>query len=177
MIMEMLELLKLITSWITPDIINGSFEFVGACILWLNVIAIRRDKQLIGYNAKTTMFFSAWGAWNLLYYPSLDQWFSFVGGIAIFAVNSIWLFYVYYYKAHPELANDGLVVQHSGQKHISLYKTDPYDVEAPRKLIAFIVKTDNGNWKLTILSDHAVVSDDVEELISYMRLLVKGDTQ
>jgi hypothetical protein len=38
-----------------------------------------------------TGFFTAWGFWNLYYYPHLDQWLSFFGGLFIVAGNFSWL--------------------------------------------------------------------------------------
>lgn len=39
------------------------------------------------YNA----FFSAWGIWNLVYYPTLGQWASFIGGVLLVAGNVAWV--------------------------------------------------------------------------------------
>lgn len=36
-------------------------------------------------------FFWSWGIWNLFFYPSLGQWYSFVGGIALVAGNTVWV--------------------------------------------------------------------------------------
>lgn len=85
---------------LSPDFINGSFEIIGACVLWLNVKQIRKDKELKGYNPSTTAFFMLWGMWNLFYYPHLDQWLSFIGGLAIMSVNVIWLGHIIYYKSN-----------------------------------------------------------------------------
>jgi len=81
-----------------PDLVNGLFELFGAYALWGNVRAIRRDKKIAGVDWRATVFFQAWGAWNLFFYPSLDQWASFTGGIAIFAVNTTWLYHVWRYR-------------------------------------------------------------------------------
>lgn len=79
------------------DLINGGFELFGAFALWQNVIAVRRDRKVLGYNPKATIFFTTWGIWNLYFYPSLGQWLSFWGGVAIVTVNAIWLGHVFYY--------------------------------------------------------------------------------
>lgn len=36
-------------------------------------------------------FITAWGLWNLYYYPSLDQPWSFYGGVALVCVNTTYL--------------------------------------------------------------------------------------
>lgn len=82
----------------TPDFINGLFEFAGAAFLSLNVRQILHDKVVKGVHWSSTVFFTSWGFWNLYYYPSLEQWWSFAGGVAIVAVNSVWLYLIWYYS-------------------------------------------------------------------------------
>lgn len=84
------------------DLTNGAFELFGAFALWGNVRAIRRDKSVRGVDWRATAFFTSWGLWNLYYYPSLDQWASFGGGVAIVAVNTVWLGYAFKYRRRVE---------------------------------------------------------------------------
>lgn len=79
------------------DQINGLFELVGAAFLWLNVLQIRRDREIKGVDWKAVAFFFVWGLWNLVYYPSLGQYWSLCGGAMIVVVNFIWLAHVAYY--------------------------------------------------------------------------------
>jgi hypothetical protein len=81
-----------------PDLINAAFEVLGAIVLLENVRAIRRDKRVLGMNPWVTVFFTSWGLWNLFYYPSLDQWASFSGGIALVLVNIVWLCHAWKYR-------------------------------------------------------------------------------
>jgi hypothetical protein len=74
-----------------PDLINGAFELGGATVLWLNVRQLWRDRCIAGVHWGPTVFFTLWGLWNLFYYPSLQQWMSFTGGLAIVVVNATWL--------------------------------------------------------------------------------------
>ena len=80
-----------------PDIINGLFEFGGAGALGLNVARIYRDKAVAGFHPGYVAFFTAWGIWNLYFYPHLGQWWSLAGGIALVAVNLVWLGQIYFY--------------------------------------------------------------------------------
>lgn len=80
------------------DYINGIFEFVGALMLCKNVQVLLKDKKVQGVHWMPTMFFTTWGMWNLFYYPSLDQWASFFGGLAIVTVNAVWLTLVLRYR-------------------------------------------------------------------------------
>lgn len=81
----------------TNDILNGCFELLGGIILILNVVQLYKDKCVQGFSPIPTIFFTTWGIWNLHYYSSLNQWFSFIGGILIATINSIWLIQIYYY--------------------------------------------------------------------------------
>lgn len=73
------------------DLVNGIFEMLGAVAIWGNVRRIVRDKQVKGVDWRVTLFFSSWGVWNLFYYPALDQWFSFTGGLALVVGNTLWV--------------------------------------------------------------------------------------
>lgn len=81
----------------TPDHINGLFECVGGVVLCKNIKAILRDKKLSGVSWWPVFFFATWGLWNLYYYPYLEQWWSFAGGIIVAAANWTWLVLVAYY--------------------------------------------------------------------------------
>jgi hypothetical protein len=82
-----------------PDIINGSFELGGAVINLMNVRQIFRDKQVKGVHWSPFVFFTAWGLWNLFYYPHLGQWFSLSAGILLVMVNIAFLYGLWrYYK-------------------------------------------------------------------------------
>ena len=74
-----------------PDLINGSFELTGGLLCWANVRRLLRDRKVQGVDWRVSAFFSAWGFWNLFYYPSLSQWASFVGGLAIVVANTAWV--------------------------------------------------------------------------------------
>ena len=76
---------------ILADLTNGAFELLGGIMLLNNCRAVWRDKAVAGVSILSTAFFTAWGIWNLYYYPSLDQWFSFAGGLAIVISNLLWV--------------------------------------------------------------------------------------
>jgi hypothetical protein len=80
------------------DTVNGLFELLGGIVLWQNVRRIRQDRKLAGVDWRVTGFFTAWGFWNLWYYPSLGQWFSFFGGLNIVAANFVWLAFALKYR-------------------------------------------------------------------------------
>ena len=80
-----------------PDLINGLFEISGGFFILMNVRQMWRDKMVRGVHWGPTLFFTSWGLWNLYYYPHLDQWISFAGGMFIVAVNAVWLAMMIYY--------------------------------------------------------------------------------
>lgn len=81
----------------SPDLVNGLFEFVGSCFTWMNVRAVCRAKGYAGYYLPGMVFFTSWGVWNLYYYPSLGQWWSFLGGACITLANLLWIAVMAYY--------------------------------------------------------------------------------
>lgn len=87
------------------DLTNGLFEAVGAAFLLLNVLQLHRDKQLKGVDWRAVAFFFSWGIWNLFYYPSLGQFWSFCGAVLIVAMNFAWLALVGYYALQHRRLN------------------------------------------------------------------------
>ncbi len=73
------------------DFINGSFEFAGSFFLFINCLRTMKDKKVKGVSIISTSFFASWGIWNLYYYPSLGQWWSFFGGVSIVVMNIFWV--------------------------------------------------------------------------------------
>lgn len=73
------------------DAVNGVFELLSGAVVLLNIRRLARDRVIHGIDWRVTGFFTAWGMWNLFYYPSLEQWLSFVGGLSIVAANCVWL--------------------------------------------------------------------------------------
>ena len=82
----------------TADVINGTFEALGGCLLWMNVARIIKDKCCKGVSVVPTAFFMLWGYWNLYYYPHLSQWWSFVGGLNVVAANTTWVVLMLVYR-------------------------------------------------------------------------------
>ena len=82
---------------LTPDFINGAFEFLGSAMIWRNVYQLYLDKMVRGVHWLPVGFFAAWGFWNLFYYPHLDQWWSFAGGVSIVIANVVWVIQILYY--------------------------------------------------------------------------------
>ncbi len=82
----------------TGDVANAAFELFGAVLNWKNVAQIRRDRRVRGVDWRTWVFFTAWGWWNLYYYPSLGQWFSTAAGAVMVTANTVWISYAIKYR-------------------------------------------------------------------------------
>ncbi len=83
---------------ITPDIVNGTFEIIGGILCWMNAVRLWKDKAIKGVMWQVTTFFTLWGFWNLIYYPALGQWFSFLGGAFLVIRNTPWVILALKYK-------------------------------------------------------------------------------
>ena len=81
-----------------PDFINGSFETLSGFFVLLNCYRVIKDKQVKGVSIICIAFFTCWGFWNLYYYPHLEQWFSFFGGLFIVTANCLWVGLMIYYS-------------------------------------------------------------------------------
>lgn len=80
------------------DLINGTFEASGSLFIMTSIVKLYRQKMVRGVSWIHASFFALWGYWNLYYYPHLDQWLSFFGGIAIVSANTFWLCQLIYYS-------------------------------------------------------------------------------
>ena len=79
------------------DLVNGLFELIGSVLIWINVYKLYQDKIVKGIYWPVTFFWGIWGFWNLYYYPFLEQWLSFVGGLIMAIGNTAWVIMAYYY--------------------------------------------------------------------------------
>lgn len=81
----------------TPDMINGLFEASGCVFIALSILKLRKEKLVRGVSWVHMSFFMVWGFWNLFYYPHLDQWISFWGGVGIVTANTLYVTQLIYY--------------------------------------------------------------------------------
>lgn len=86
---------------ILADMVNGSFEILGGFFILNHCRIIFNDKQVKGVSILSTCFFLSWGIWNLYYYPSLNQWWSFIGGCFLVMTNVLYVILLTYYQRWP----------------------------------------------------------------------------
>ena len=87
----------------TADALNGAFELAGSGFCAANVWRIWVDKMVRGVYWPSVGFFAFWGWWNLIYYPSLGQWYSFLAGALLALINTIWVIQLIYYTRKEKL--------------------------------------------------------------------------
>jgi hypothetical protein len=71
------------------DLINSVFEAGGACLLWLNVVRLYKDKRLLGVSILPTAWYTLWGFWNIHRYSHLGQSLSWFAAFGCIVVNLI----------------------------------------------------------------------------------------
>jgi hypothetical protein len=84
------------------DLVNGSFELLAGLFSLNNCRATYKAKRVVGVSPVSTAFFTAWGFWNLYYYPALGQWLSFYGGLSIVLANMLWLYLMIHYRRNTD---------------------------------------------------------------------------
>jgi uncharacterized membrane protein YfcA len=85
-----------------PDLINGLYESLGAFFILNHIRALWKSKQAHGISLLSVVFFTTWGFWNLFYYPHLNQWWSFAGGVAIVLMNLGWIGLIWWLRRLPK---------------------------------------------------------------------------
>ena len=81
----------------SPDVINGLYEALGCVFIYMSIRKLRQDKIVRGVSWLHMSFCMTWGFWNLFYYPHLEQWYSFWGGVGIVTANTYYVFQLLYY--------------------------------------------------------------------------------
>lgn len=75
----------------TPDMINGGFEFAAGVAILNHCFTLWRDRCVAGVSTASVAFFSVWGVWNIFYYPHLDQFWSCAGGVFVTLANTVYV--------------------------------------------------------------------------------------
>ena len=80
------------------DVVNSLFQAGAAAVCWRDVLFIYRDHRVRGVWWPAKVFFVAMGLWNMLYFPSLGQWWSFSAGVLVVSANATWATLAYRYR-------------------------------------------------------------------------------
>ena len=88
----------------TPDMMNGFFEGFGGLMILNHCRAIYRDKLVRGVSIISTVFFFAWGIFNVYFYKHLDQPYSWYAGIFMMCCNCVYVYLLVYYSKEEIIA-------------------------------------------------------------------------
>lgn len=88
-----------------PDLVNGTFEASAGVFVLNHCRCVIRDRQVKGVSILSTVFFTAWGVWNLWFYPWLGQWMSFFGGLFVVSANTFWVVLMLMYRNRGKEGN------------------------------------------------------------------------
>lgn len=91
----------------TSDLVNASFETIGAFITLLSVRQLYKDKVVKGVSVWPWCFFTAWGMWNIFYYPNLGQSLSGIAAVGMTTVNAWWIALYWKYSRVKEKQYNG----------------------------------------------------------------------
>jgi hypothetical protein len=95
------------------DLVNGLLELFGAVLLLGNCRLLLQHKRVQGVSVTPTAFFSAWGVWNLYFYPTQGLWLSFFGGVCLACVNLAWVGLAFYYCHWPKVSDQAIAPEFS----------------------------------------------------------------
>jgi hypothetical protein len=66
---------------------NAVFEVCGSVAVWMNFVAMVRDRGYAGTRLPMMVFFTSWGFWNLFFYSGLHQELSYYASIFLTSGN------------------------------------------------------------------------------------------
>jgi hypothetical protein len=89
------------------DMINGLFPFFGSIFVIMNIMKMRKDKELKGSHWFVPLFFYCGQLWGIYFMYTLHQWWSLSGSITMMTFNFIWYGTMLYYK-FKEPKNDNI---------------------------------------------------------------------
>jgi len=80
------------------DLINGLFEFGGALVILKSCYLCFKEKMVHGVSVLATSWFLAWSIYNLFFYPSLGQNFSFIAACLVVFSQTLYVWLLVYYR-------------------------------------------------------------------------------
>ena len=85
---------------------TGLFQALAAVFVANHVRVLLHDRDVKGVSVFSQLFFTAIGLWNLVFYSSLRQWWSFAGGVLILSANTSYVILMLYYKRKNKTCSD-----------------------------------------------------------------------
>ncbi len=83
------------------DGINAAFNSVGAFFILLNALDINRRMDVAGHTYPSTVFFTVWSLYSVIFYIHLDQFWSFLVSVVMAIANVALLLLVFKHRKPP----------------------------------------------------------------------------
>ena len=83
---------------IINDIINCGFEAFASVAILNHCRVLNQQKKVSGTSVVSVVFFTAWGIWNMYYYPMLGQTFSAIAGGLVCLANFTYVMLLLKYR-------------------------------------------------------------------------------
>lgn len=80
------------------DLINAIYEGGASLAILNHCRVLNKQKQVHGTSIISIVFFTSWGFWNMYYYNSLGQTFSWAAGFAVCFVNCYYVYLLMKYR-------------------------------------------------------------------------------
>lgn len=91
----------------TTDFINALWELAGAAVLVHSIFILLRQKDVKGIGWQQVFFFTAWGCWNVYFYPDNGLYWSWYAGILLALCNLIYFMLLIYYSRKAKASAKG----------------------------------------------------------------------
>lgn len=82
----------------SPDLVNGLFELGGAAVIASQIVVVLRDQRVEGVRWWMPFFFWCWTVWNIPYYASLGQWWSWAAAWLVVATHSVYAGLLWWFR-------------------------------------------------------------------------------
>lgn len=80
------------------DFINALFNSVGALFIVLNARDIHIRRTVAGHTYPSTIFFTVWSIYSVIFYAQLDQFWSFIVSVIMAMANVALLMLVFKHR-------------------------------------------------------------------------------
>lgn len=87
------------------DLANAGFELFGSLFVLNHARVLHKDKMVRGVSVLSSLFFLAWGTFNIFYYSHLNQPFSWYAGICMTITHVIYVSMLCFYRRKEFLLN------------------------------------------------------------------------
>ena len=86
---------------VSPDLINSIFEGVAAVSVLISVRQILKDREVKGVAWLGCLFMPVWSFWNVYFYATLAQGWSFLAAVSMSIAETIYVVLLIYYSHRP----------------------------------------------------------------------------